>query len=77
MSIRALFMAARGGDVTAAAELLEKAEIGDKDAEFVILEEVKNLQAQTNTDFATAFMRACEAYPVLHLVYLNANGVKI
>ena len=76
MDFRATFRAAQQGDESAEARLKEFAIIGEKDAEAVLFEEVRKVQLKAKFSFQEAFDRVIAADPVLHLAYLNSNGVK-
>ncbi len=74
---RAVFNAAKDGNPSAMALLESAAEVGTKDAEFLLLELTRENQAETGeTDFAVAFNRVAAANPILHTAYLNANGTR-
>ncbi len=75
-TVRALFRASQQGDEAAEATLKAVAIIGDKEAEFVMLEEIAKVRTQVKMSFAEALIRVAEANPVLHLAYLNGNGTK-
>ncbi len=74
--VRVMFDAAQQGDQAAEATLLEIAQDGDKEAEHVLLEEVRKVQLKAKFSFQEAFDRVIAAHPLLHLEYLNSNGVK-
>ena len=74
--VRMMFDAAQQGDQAAEATLLEIAAVGDKEAEHVLFEEVRKVQLKAKFSFQEAFDRVIAAHPVLHLAYLNSNGVK-
>ena len=74
--VRVMFDAAQQGDQAAEATLMKIAKDGDKEAEFVLLEEVRKVQVNVRFSFKEAFERVIEAHPQLHLAYLNSNGYK-
>ena len=76
MDFRATFRAVQQGDESAEVRLQEFAAVGDKEAEFVLLEEVRKVQLKAKFSFQEAFDRVIAAHPALHLAYLNSNGVK-
>ena len=76
MDFRATFRAAQNGDESAEVRLEEFAAVGEKQAEDVLFEEIRKVQLQAKFSFQEAFDRVIAAHPVVHLAYLNSNGVK-
>ena len=74
--VRLMFDAAQQGDQAAETRLMVIAQDGDKEAEFVLLEEIAKVRLKTKFSFKEAFERVIQAHPTLHLVYLNSNGYK-
>ena len=73
---RATFRAAQEGDQVAVELLTKIALEGDKEAEFVLMEEIRKAQLTSDFRFAEAFRRVTDANPTLHRAYLNCNGSK-
>ena len=77
MELRAAFNRAREGDDNAHEEMQQFARDGSKEAEAVLMTEIKRIQANSPaTTFSQALTAASGLYPNLHRAYLNCNGVK-
>jgi hypothetical protein len=76
MDIREAFSRSQRGEEAGIREMQQFAELGSKEAEFMLLEEINKARLNNpDADFKEAFDRVAEAHPELHRAYLNGNGV--